>query len=334
MIVAARTLAVAAVLITATLSAPAHAYLKLGAVVEDETVSLKWRAGTISYFVRDEGVPNVSAAEFEGAVARAFDTWNAVETADTDVQFTGFTNLQPFDVDDVNTIGFRERQDLDRVLATTGFTYLVSTGELVEADIFFNSRYPWTTASGGQGGRFDVQSIATHEAGHFLGLGHSALGETVREGGGRRVIAAEAVMFPIAFSPGGFNERRLRADDIAGVSDIYPAADFSRRTGSIQGRVSRSGRGLFGAHVVAFNLQTGELIGGFTLQDDGGFVIAGLSPGLHVLRAEPLDDGELESFFDGVTPEDLDFRVTFHDRLVVVPEGGSSTRVEISVGGR
>ena len=179
-----------------------------------------------------------------------------------------------------------------------------------------------------------MQAIATHEAGHFLGLGHSALGETVREGGGRRVIAAEAVMFPIAFSPGGFNERRLRADDIAGVSDIYPASDFSRRTGSIQGRVSRSGRGLFGAHVVAFNLQTGELVGGFTLQDNGGFVIAGLSPGLHVIRAEPLDDGELESFFDGVTPEDLDFRVTFHDRLVVVPEGGSSTRVEISVGGR
>lgn len=331
---AARILAVTAVIAAAALSTPAHAYLKLGAVVEEETVSLKWRAGTISYFIADEEVPNVTAAEFQAAVQRGFDTWNAVETAETDFQFAGFTSQLPFDVDDVNTIGFRERQDLDRVLATTGFTYLVSTGELVEADIFFNSRFPWTAASGGQAGRFDVQSIATHEAGHFLGLGHSALGETVREGGGRRVIAGEAVMFPIAFAAGGTNERRLRADDIAGVSDIYPSSDFRRITGSIQGTVSRSGRPIFGAHVVAFNLQTGELVGGFTLEDDGGFVIAGLSPGLHVLRAEPLDDGELESFFDGVTPEDLNFQATFHDRLIVVPEGGSSERIEIGVGAR
>lgn len=329
---AARKLAVTAAVMTAILSAPAHAYLKLGAVVEEETVALKWRAGTISFFVADEGVPNVTAAEFQAAVQRAFETWNAVETAETDFQFAGFTNLQPFEVDDVNTIGFRERQDLDRVLATTGFTYLVSTGELIEADIFFNSRFAWTAASAGQAGRYDVQSIATHEAGHFLGLGHSALGETVREGGGRRVIAGEAVMFPIAFAAGGTNERRLRADDIAGVSDIYPSSDFRRMTGSIQGRVSRSGRGIFGAHVVAFNLQTGELVGGFTLEDDGGFVIAGLSAGLHVVRAEPLDDGELESFFDGVTPEDLNFKATFHDRLVVVPAGGSSERIEISAG--
>ncbi|HXE80899.1 MAG TPA: matrixin family metalloprotease [Vicinamibacterales bacterium] len=330
----ARPPAVAIVVVGLAWSAPAHAYLKLGAVVEEETVALKWRAGTISYFVVNAGVPNVSAAEFQAAVQRAFDAWNAVETAEVDVQFAGFTNLQPFETDDVSVIGFRQREDLERVLASTGFSYLVSTGELVEADIFFNSRFPWTTASEGQPGRFDIQSIATHEAGHFLGLGHSALGETVREGGGRRVIAAEAVMFPIAFSPGGTNERRLRADDIAGISDLYPSSDFRRITGSIQGRVSRSGRPIFGAHVVAFNLETGELVGGFTLEDNGGFVIAGLSPGLHVLRAEPLDDGELESFFDGVTPEDLNFRPTFHDRLVVVPAGGSSERVEISVGAR
>jgi hypothetical protein len=322
----------AMVLMAASLSTPAHAYLKLGAVVEEDTVSLKWRAGTISYFVRNEGVPNVSASAFRDAVERGFQTWNAVETAEADFQFAGFTNLRPFDVDDVNTIGFRNRPDLERVLASTGFTYIVSTGELVEADIFFNSRFQWTTAAAGEAGRFDVQSIATHEAGHFLGLGHSALGETVRQGSGRRVIAAEAVMFPIAFSAGGTNERTLRADDIAGVSDIYPSAEFSRRSGSINGRVTRGGDGIFGAHLVAFNLETGELIGGFSLEQDGSFVIGGLSPGLHVVRAEPLDDGELESFFDGVTPDDLNFRATFHDELVIVPAGGSSTRVEISVG--
>ncbi len=46
---------------------------------------------------------------------------------------------------------------------------------------------------------FDLQSIALHEIGHLHGLAHSAMGETELRAGGRRVIAAEAVMFPIAF---------------------------------------------------------------------------------------------------------------------------------------
>jgi hypothetical protein len=329
-----RTIALAAVVMGAAMTSPVHAYLKLGAVIGEETVSVKWRAGTISYFVTDAGIAGISAGEFQAAVQRGFDAWNDVESATVDVRFAGFTNLLPFEDDEVSTIGFRNRPDLQRVLASTGFTYIVSTGEVVEADIFFNSTQPWSVAAGGTPGRFDLQSIATHEAGHFLGLGHSALGETERVGSGRRVIAAEAVMFPIAFSAGGTNERRLRADDIAGISDIYPSNEFRRDTGSISGRVTRSGQGIFGAHIVAFNMQSGELVGGFSLEGDGNYVIAGLSPGLHVVRVEPLDDGDLESFFDGVTPDDTNFRVTFHDRLVVVPVGGSATGVDVAVGAR
>jgi hypothetical protein len=141
-------------------------------------------------------------------------------------------------------------------------------------------------------------------------------------------------MFPVAFAPGNITERTLHADDIAGVSDIYPSADFRRITGSIHGRVTRSGQGVFGAHVVAFNLRTRDLVGNFTLDDDGGFVIAGLEPGLYVVRAEPLNDGELESFFDGVEPDDINFAPRFHDEVVAVPEGGSSDRIDIAVGTR
>ena len=53
-----------------------------------------------------------------------------------------------------------------------------STGEIVEADTIFNSAYEWTTVDGAsaseQGdcdGRYDLQNVATHEAGHFFGLG-------------------------------------------------------------------------------------------------------------------------------------------------------------------
>ncbi len=71
------------------------------------------------------------------------------------------------------------------------------------------------------------------------GLGHSALGETELRDGGRRVLAAEAVMFPVAFSAGSITGRTLRADDIAGISDIYPPNIYKRERGSISGRVTK-----------------------------------------------------------------------------------------------
>ena len=114
------------------------------------------------------------------------------------------------------------------MLASTSFLVDRVTGALLESDIFFNSAFPWSVAPAGATGRFDLESIALHEIGHLSGLGHSALGETeLRDGGGRRVLAAEAVMFPIAFTAGSIAARTLKADDIAGISDLYPEADFA-----------------------------------------------------------------------------------------------------------
>jgi hypothetical protein len=82
---------------------------------------------------------------------------------------------------------------------------------------------------------------------------------------------------------------------------------------------------------VAFNPRTGKLIGGFSLSEDGAFVIAGLDPGPHAIRAEPLDDGDIESFFDLTLNIDINFRAQFHDKLVVVPRGGGASGLEIKV---
>jgi hypothetical protein len=60
--------------------------------------------------------------------------------------------------------------------------------------------------------------------------------------------------------------------------------------------------------------------------------MAGLSPGPHIIRVEPLDDADLDSFFDtSLDTVDLDFRVSFLNRLVVVPRGGDSGAIEIKV---
>jgi hypothetical protein len=309
---------------------PALAYLKLGANVNGQIVDVTWRQQPIRYFVTDRGGPGVSAADLRAAIGRATATWQAVTSATVRFEFAGATSAEPVDVDGRTTLGFLDRPELDRVLGATSFLIDMTNGDIVEADIFFNSRFTWSASAQGEAGRVDIESVALHELGHLLGLGHSALGETeLTAGGGRRVIASGAVMFPIALTAGAIADRVLQADDIAGISDLYPAPGHIEATGSIVGRVLRNGQGIYGVHVVAFNPRTRELIGSFSLNTSGDFVIAGLSPGGYILRAEPLDDADAEAFFS--VPIDIDVRAGYGEAIVVAPRGGSSATTEIHV---
>ena len=312
-------------------SAPVSGYLKLGTQVGTRTANLKWNDFPIRYFVTEQGANGVTAHQFQTAISASFGVWDAVDTVDLSAEFAGFTAANPVTGDSMTVIGYQNRPDLERVLAATNFIIDTQTGEVVESDIFFNTAFSWSTDAAGVSGRHDVQSIAVHEIGHLLGLGHSALGETEVIPGGRRVLGAEAVMFPIAFAAGSIHDRTLKADDLAGITDIYGNTSARRLRGSISGRVTKNGGGILGAHVVAFSTRTGALVGGLTLNEDGGYTIAGLEPGPYVIRVEPLDDADLNSFFDSDTDVDIDFKVQFHDRIVVVPEGGGVRGVDIKV---
>lgn len=310
----------------------ASAYLKFGVTVGGRATILKWNRIPVGYFVTNRAVPGVDANQFSAAMIRAFSTWEALPTAAIGYQFIGFTFAEPGDDDGMSTLGFQAAPELDRVLASTSFLVDSVTGELLESDILFNSTFAWSVAQAGEAGRFDLESIAVHEIGHLSGLGHSMIGETEpASSGGRRVIAAETVMFPIAYGAGNISARTLRADDIAGISDVYPDGAFRENTGSVSGRVTKNGQGVFGAHVVAFNPATGTLTSGFSLDDRGSFAIAGLAPGPYVIRVEPIDDADIDSFFDLDSGVDVDFRGAYHDRLAVVPRGGDSGSIEVRV---
>ena len=310
---------------------PVFGYLKLGTRVGARTVNVKWNDLPIRYYVTERGTTGVTAQQFQTAISTSFGVWDAVDSADLSAEFAGFTAANPLSGDSMTVIGYQNRPDLDRVLAATNFIIDTQSGEVVESDIFFNTAFPWSTDAAGASGRHDVQSIAVHEIGHLLGLGHSALGETEVIPGGRRVLGAEAVMFPIAFAAGSIHDRTLKADDRAGITDIYQTNSARRSHGSISGKVTKNGGGVLGAHVVAFSTRTGVLVGGLTLSEDGTYTIAGLEPGPYVIRVEPLDDADINSFFDSDTDVDIDFKVQFHDGIVVVPSGGGVRDVNVKV---
>ena len=309
---------------------PLQAYLKFGVLTPSGVRQIRW-TGAISYLVTNRDTVFVSAPQLQTAMARAFSTWAGVPNVALNHSFVGFTGAEPFVADGASVIGFRSRPELDRTLAATTFEIDTLTGQILESDIFFNTAFVWSVAPAGQVDRYDVESVGLHEIGHLLGLGHSAFGETEIRPTGRRVLAKRAVMFPIAYPPGNIEDRTLEADDIAGITDAYSFNTSIRDTGSIVGKVTLNGAGVFGAHVTAMNTRTGVLIGGFSLDNNGNFAMSGIPPGVYVVRVEPLDDADITSFFDEDTVVNINFKPAYLPSLVAVPSGGSGPQVEIRV---
>ncbi len=185
---------------------------------------LYWPNGCLSYSVNEEGSPlrnityEVAQELTDQAVARwagsdcgggqtpSLETWaTSMAICDTTGFSTGGGNL--------NLIVFRDddwRYSNDgAVLAFTTLNYDTRNGRILDADIEINSEYSQLTASDNQVVD-DLDSILTHELGHFFGLSH--------------VPHEDATMFK-SYQPGETLKRSLSADDIAGICAIYPPGE-------------------------------------------------------------------------------------------------------------
>ena len=144
---------------------------------------------------------------------------------------------------------------------------------LIDADIEFNPKQSFSTASPTPAGRFDVQAIASHEFGHLLGLDHSGIAHTM--------------MFPFG-DRGASEQRDLAVDDVMGVAFLYPADSFAAATGRISGKVTLNGSGIFASHVVAVDSTTGVAVLDGLTNDDGTYTLTGVPLGTYHVLALPL----------------------------------------------
>jgi len=119
-----------------------------------------------------------------------------------------------------------------------------------------------------------------HEFGHNLGLQHSTT----------------SAAMSTYYTSGATKAAPLSADDIAGVSLLYPAAgNFIAKNGSITGKVTfTDGTPINLAGVAAISMN-GDAVGAMTLPD-GTYRIDGIPPGYYFVYAQalaPPQDGEL-----------------------------------------
>jgi hypothetical protein len=156
-------------------------------------------------------------------------------------------------------------------VAQTRIIYNKTTGEIIEADIVLNPRYAFSTNQAF--GAYDLQAIVTHEVGHALGCDHSS-------------IPADTMYASI--SPEEFFQRNLSADAIAFASMTYPNPVRAAALGSITGRITLAGAGVFGASVTAVDLDRNQIYAAVS-EPDGKYAIRGTPAGRYAIYAEPLD---------------------------------------------
>ncbi len=155
--------------------------------------------------------------------------WNSVYAG----TFTAPSGIQAVNKDDqANSIiwlGGAYWRYSSATLALTTVTYTNGTGELIDADVELNNDIDWSDTAAA--GTYDYESVALHEAGHFLGLDHTA-------------STTLAVMY--AAVPQGATKRVLAPIDIEEVCSVYPTAGggqgatCSDSTQCTEGRVCES----------------------------------------------------------------------------------------------
>lgn len=294
--------------------------------------------GAILWFHNPTGMPGgLSQTEFEARLEAGFNAWDAVDAGIPGAPLVPIVNLggqtsvtDPFALDGINAVGWRA-DGPGGTLATTPCWVLTEptttiddgagntvmpvsggppipfpgpvgvaypTGAMIDCGMRLDSLDSWSTSEVPGIFSFDVQSVGTHEGGHFVGISHSTLGDFTG------VNSMSATMLPFG-AQGDSTFRTLEEDDKASILRTYarnrawgPIAQTVGGRGTIDFRLLKGGacEPATGLSVVAYRTSTGIAGAGRVETFSGSHLRAGILDepfnGSVTLNVLPLPSGE------------------------------------------
>jgi hypothetical protein len=207
--------------------------------VSSDGPSLSWRTRELTFTLQPLGSKQMPRDKTLDVLRAAFGVWQNMTLADsaraqcgsamgaTDITFTevpgqndvawvGYNFVAP--QTNMNLLVFRDDTwpppdpTSTDIIALSTITYSALSGEIIDADIEFNSANFSFSADDPNGEQMDLLSTAVHEIGHFLGLAHCADSSSC---GNHEVMEATANL-------GEYDKRQLQCDDRAGLLFKYP----------------------------------------------------------------------------------------------------------------
>ena len=167
----------------------------------------QWPVGSnVTFYVNENTaqVPNELAA-----VNSAAGTWNAIYPAGLTMTYSGTTSVTTHVNDGSNNV-YWDDEGSTGTLATAWAWFAGST--FIDTDMVFNDYYDWSTS--GEGGTYDIETVALHEFGHWVGLDHSTPGIMAPTYGGeeRSVDSDARAGFEAMYGGGGSTDPVIALD--------------------------------------------------------------------------------------------------------------------------
>ncbi|HEY6879402.1 MAG TPA: matrixin family metalloprotease [Polyangiales bacterium] len=186
-------------------------------------IPLAWGTPEIEYALHRDAFTGPDGAAFQAAIARSFSHWAEVSCSGHAVGFTFSVLPQRTELTvgpvasepNLNVISELDAAQWDALgfdshaFAKTQLWFETKTGEIVGADIAFNrtiGNFAVCPDAGCAPDTIDLENVATHEIGHFLGLAHSDDRAST--------MWCDAVK-------GDLQKRSLADDDVAGLCAMY-----------------------------------------------------------------------------------------------------------------
>ena len=287
-----------------------------------QSISVRWSTAlnsTPQTIITQDQTPAGRLNEIEQVIQQSLAVWSNVAgtslSANSFAPVTRVSSANACGSDGINSICF-DQPDMAFTPGVLAFTRVITAdqigiqvgngvvstqvGQILDADIYFSPSdylvsFATPLALGSNPKSYDLESLLTHELGHFLGFSHSAVWN--------------AMMFPYAPAPGTFSGLRptpqqpdapLADDDRTGLRVLYHILSDANFIGSLQGRIVPANplslpasppgvTGIFGSHVVAVDSDSGAVVaaalGGWSCsgagpaQFDGTYRIEGLPVG-------------------------------------------------------